>query len=227
MIQNTTSSSTTEPKARDYSGLAVIAANVFTIVLAFVENWDIRPLLIIYWAQSVIIGVSNFFRMVFLKDFSTEGLTSNGEPVPETEKGKWSTAIFFAIHYGFFHVVYAVFVFGAALGGDLDDKFGGTWEPGSLEQFAMVIAVAVFAVGHWFSFRTNVEADLKGRPNLGKMMFLPYARIIPMHLTIIFGFGFGSNRYALLLFLALKTGADWLMHVVEHQVLQKPSKQTR
>ena len=42
-----------------------------------------------------------------------------------------------------------------------------------------------------------------------------------MHLTIIFGFGFGSDRFALLLFLVLKTGSDWLMHVVEHRVLQR------
>ena len=49
-------------------------------------------------------------------------------------------------------------------------------------------------------------------------MFYPYARIIPMHLTIVFGFNFGG---ALILFLVLKTFADVIMHIVEHNVLRK------
>ena len=49
-------------------------------------------------------------------------------------------------------------------------------------------------------------------------MFYPYARIIPMHLTIIFGSSFGGT---LPLFLVLKTFADAIMHVVEHNVLRK------
>lgn len=55
-------------------------------------------------------------------------------------------------------------------------------------------------------------------------MFLPYARVIPMHLTIIFGFGFGSHSFALIIFLILKTVADWIMHEFEHRLLQKPTE---
>ena len=134
-----------EAKTGDYSGLAILLSNAFTIGLAIFQNWDLRPLLMIYWAQSAIIGVFSFFRMVLLKKFSTEGLKSNGKAVPETSKGKWSTAIFFAVHYGFFHVVYAVFVFGAVFGGSLDKKFGGAWVPGNLDWLWIALAVAVFA----------------------------------------------------------------------------------
>jgi hypothetical protein len=49
-------------------------------------------------------------------------------------------------------------------------------------------------------------------------MFYPYARIIPMHLTISFGSLSGD---ALPLFLVLKTFADATMHIVEHNVLRK------
>jgi len=45
-------------------------------------------------------------------------------------------------------------------------------------------------------------------------MFFPYARIIPMHLTIIFGMLLGKG--AIVLFLTLKTLADMIMHVLEH-----------
>lgn len=49
-------------------------------------------------------------------------------------------------------------------------------------------------------------------------MFYPYARIIPMHLTIIFGPAFNLS---LPLFLLLKTIADVIMHSVEYNVLRK------
>ena len=194
--------------------------NAFTIALALFQDWDVRPLMLIFWSQSVIIGVFNFIRMIKLKRFSTEGLTSNGEPVPETSKGKWSTAIFFAFHFGLFHLAYAVFLGGFAFGDQAPKKFGGPWQASGLDFFWLGIAVLGFLVSHWVSFRKNVADDLRGCPNLGTMMFLPYARVIPMHLTIILGFGMGSNRFALVIFLLLKTGADWLMHVVEHRVLQ-------
>lgn len=51
------------------------------------------------------------------------------------------------------------------------------------------------------------------------MMFFPYARIIPMHLTIIFGGMLSEWTFAakttLALFMLLKTFADVIMHVVE------------
>ena len=206
------------------SWLAILLSNAFSIGLAILQNWDLRPLLIIYWAQSTIIGVFNFIRMIRLQRFTTDGLTSNGKPVPETPQGKRNTAIFFAFHYGFFHLGYAVFVFGIALGGSLDKEFGGPWEPWWYEILSIVLAIAAFLGGHWVSFQQNVEADIAGCPNLGTMMFLPYARIVPMHVTIIFGTQLESNRNALLLFLLLKTGADLLMHVVEHRILQNSTK---
>lgn len=52
-------------------------------------------------------------------------------------------------------------------------------------------------------------------------MFLPYARILPMHLTIILGGALGGEGAAVvLIFGALKTAADVLMHHVEHRILQ-------
>ena len=53
------------------------------------------------------------------------------------------------------------------------------------------------------------------------LMSRPYARIIPMHLTIILGGFFLMsgivNVFVLVLFLVLKTGADLKMHFSEHE----------
>ena len=197
-----------ESGIQDYSILAILASNVLTIVLAFTQGWELMELLWVYWCQSVIIGFSNFMRMMKLRNFSTEGFSSNGDPVPETPEGKRSTAYFFAFHYGFFHVVYLVFLI--PMGEGLN----------ALVDPSVLAGILAFLASHVFSFRYNIQEDLKGRPNIGTMMFLPYARVVPMHLTIIFGIGFSSSPQALLLFLILKTIADVVMHVVEHRVLR-------
>lgn len=204
----------------DFSGAGILLSNAFAIVLAVILDWDLRPMMAIYWGQSVIIGIFHFFRMMKLRNFCTSGFTSNGKPVPETPAGKRSTAWFFAMHYGFFHFVYFVFVIGILLG-KAGAEDAGQWSAGAINFAWMGAATIGFLLGHLRSFRQNVENDLAGKPNLGIMMFLPYARIVPMHLTIIFGMGLGSNRMAVLLFSLLKTGADYLMHIVEHKVLQK------
>ena len=79
------------------------------------------------------------------------------------------------------------------------------------------VCVLTFLVNHAFSYAQNKERDAKRVPNIGTIMFFPYARIIPMHLTIIFGSHFAkASTGDLVLFLGLKTVADVIMHMVEH-----------
>ena len=217
-------------KSKDYSGIGIIITNVLVILYAVIDDWDPGSMMLIYWVQSVIIGFFHFFRILLLRSFCTEGFTSNGQPVPETAKVKWSTALFFAVHYGFFHLIYLFFLLcisSQGAGDEIADDVAPTEEGGIPLGLLSVIG---FFLGHGYSFYQNVKADLKRRPGLGTMMFLPYARIIPMHLTIIFGnmiaiiFGdmIAASKVTVLLFSTLKTGADYLMHIVEHRILQKP-----
>ncbi len=207
-------------KGGDYSGISILAGNILTIALAMWQHWDLGPLLVIYWAQSVTIGVFHFFRMMKLRQFSTEGFTSNDKPVPETEKGRRSTAWFFAMHFGFFHLIYALFLFGSLNGGP---ESALTKTSGALDWLWLLLGVIGFVASHAFSYSKNVTEDLQYRPNLGIMMFLPYLRIIPMHLTIIAGGAMQADggQLVLLLFLILKTGADYLFHIVEHRILRR------
>lgn len=220
-----------ETKSKDYSGAGILVSNVLVIVFAMIEGWSLGSMMVIYWVQSVVIGIFHVFRMLLLRSFCTEGFTSNGTRVPENAKGKWSTAVFFAIHYGFFHLIYGIFLIaGTATGAGADDPAAAApatapepspaagWFDG---PFWFVLSVLGFVAGHAYSFYQNVRADLGRRPNLGVMMFMPYARILPMHLTLILGSLAGAGFGSMLLFSGLKTGADYLMHIVEHRVLQK------
>ena len=94
----------------DPSLWGVIIGNLVSIYFAFSQGWALSQIMWIYWGQSVIIGVMNVIRMLALKDFTTKGMSQNGEPVPETQAAKNGMAAFFAFHYGFFHFVYAVFL---------------------------------------------------------------------------------------------------------------------
>ncbi|MBU1909507.1 MAG: hypothetical protein KJ726_05630, partial [Verrucomicrobia bacterium] len=150
--------------------------------------------------------------------FSTEGLKSGGKSVDPTPQSRRSLAFFFLFHYGGFHLVYAIFLVALAVKGAATGTAGG-----SLDLEAMGLCLAVFFVNHAFSFMYNLRSDRQRVMNIGTLMVFPYARILPMHLTIIFGSMLPWNRGVLLLFLSLKTGADLIMHVIEHAALGESS----
>jgi hypothetical protein len=195
----------------DNSVWSLLAANLFAIVVTLATHMTLRELLLVYWVQNVVIGASFFIRILSLENFSTEGFTINERPVEETPASKRKVALFFAVHFGLFHFVYLMFL---AAGGTRD---------GAAPDFGLDfwVCVLAFVVNHVYSLRENVRNDRRGRPNLGTLMFLPYARVVPMHLAIILGGAPFMAGTTLLLFMALKVGADVTMHTVEHHTLQK------
>jgi hypothetical protein len=168
-----------------------------------------KSLMVIYWTQSVIIGYFSYRRILNLKQFSTKNFKMNGVRPPENAKTKRSTATFFAIHYGGFHAAYLGFLLGN------DQTFQGS-------GLMLLICVVVFYVNHRYSFAYNKEFDESRKPNIGIIMFFPYARIVPMHLMIVLGDAFGpTTNFALVLFLGMKTVADVVMHKIEHSRWRK------
>jgi hypothetical protein len=198
----------------DRAVLGILASNALTLAIALWQDWPLVLLLWPYWLQSVIIGWYARRRILALTRFSTEGFRMGGRAVEANEATRRSTANFFAIHYGFFHFGYLVFIAAISAVG----LFGR--RPG-LGDFALVALLGVaFWWAHRDSHRRNLAADVAGERNIGTLMFLPYLRVFPMHVTIILGGMLGGGPWALLLFTVLKTGADVLMHVVEHRWLQ-------
>ncbi|WP_293645850.1 DUF6498-containing protein [Thiolapillus sp.] len=79
----------------------------------------------------------------------------------------------------------------------------------------------MFFVNHAWSFFSNRKREADTVPNIGTLMFLPYARILPTHLTLVFGGMFISGKLWLVFFLLLKTLADLIAHAVEHALRRK------
>jgi FtsH-binding integral membrane protein len=195
--------------SRDRSTLSLIAANGVTIALALVYRWELGPLMWVYWTQSVVIGIFQFRRILDLKEFSTRGFKINDRAVEPTEKTKRTTAFFFLFHYNFFHFGYLVFLLAETT-------------PDFSQAAYIVSCGALFFANHLYSYRANKQETRRTVPNIGTMMFLPYLRILPMHLVLIFAVALTHSVAALLAFCLLKIGADVLMHLVEHRVIYSP-----
>jgi len=197
----------------DRSVTTLLVSNLFTIALALYQQWDVGVLMWIYWGQSVVIGYFNVHRILGLERFSTEGFRINNRAVEPTRKTQRETAVFFAIHYGFFHLGYLVFLLA-----DTDIPGGVPW-PG------VGVCILAFYLNHRFSYHYNRERERERIPNIGNIMFFPYVRIVPMHLMIVVGSSFmGNNTVALLAFLLLKTAADVAMHVIEHAMARAAAR---
>jgi hypothetical protein len=202
-LEHTTTTRISGFLRHDPSALSLILSNLVTIAIALIQGWDLAVLMWIYWAQSVIIGLANFVRILNLRDFSTRGMRVNGKPVRPTQKLKRETAFFFLAHYGFFHLIYFLFLIGSAR---LPHRSLGP----------VLLCIALFFGNHFFSMIYNLKSDLARKPNIATVMFFPYARIIPLHLTIIFGSFLVKGAAGLVFFLILKAIADLIMHGVEH-----------
>jgi hypothetical protein len=195
---------------RDASVWSLVLVNGIALLVALAGGWSLIDLMTVFWVQSVIIGISYFFRMLNLKQFSTENFRINNRSVEPTRETKRQTAFFFLLHFGFFHIGYLVFI--------LAENPGG-----SPLGLGLLICTVAFAINHYFSYRYHREVDASGTPNIGTLMFTPYLRVVPMHLTIVFG-AVALGATGIVVFGLMKMVADVAMHLAEHRMLSGRSK---
>jgi hypothetical protein len=194
----------------------IVLANAVALAIAWWERWPMLLLLFPYWVQSVVIGWYSGRRILALERFSLQG--TSGFTGADDREIKRNTVKFFVLHYGGFHLGYLFFMYISLVTGTIIDD-----APPEVTQRDLLWIAAIslmFLFTHRASFHRNLENDRKGCPNIGTVMFLPYLRVVPMHITIISGLALGYTG-GVLLFGSLKTLADVLMHWVEHRVLGK------
>ena len=194
------------------STAALVLTNVVTIALAWWLRWPLITLLWPYWLQSVIIGCFSFWRILKLGNFSLANTSGFDRGSPQATKR--STAGFFAMHYGVFHLVYFIFLASATSG---HFKPVPAYHVTELDYIVMAALGISYVIAHGATYRRIMEADQRGCPNIGGVMFLPYLRVIPMHITIIVGLASGHST-GILIFGALKTVADAAMHWIEYRI---------
>lgn len=206
---------------RSPSALALLAANLLPLYGVLAWDWPVFPLLLLFWFENVMLGLLNALRML-LAD-------------PEN-LGSWLSKLlmipFFCVHYGMFTAGHGVFVFAFFGGKEYESLSQGLWvlKPAAraAAEFNLWLPLAALAGSHLFSFAWNYV--LKGEyreARVENLMMKPYARVIVLHVTVLFGgFGamaLGSPLWALLLLIALKIGLDLAAHLKEHRAAQAPA----
>ncbi len=152
-----------------------------------------------------------------MQNYTAKSWDVNSKPIKGFSAIKIGMAGFFAVHYGMFHLVYLIFILTFAVIPFASGSAAG------IDFLSVLITGAIFFANHLFSFLYNYKREINYSntvTGLSKTMFAPYAGIVPMHLTIIFGFGFvmifPHSIFPVLLFMVLKTGADLAMHKNKH-----------
>ncbi|MBC7830147.1 MAG: hypothetical protein H7122_20560 [Chitinophagaceae bacterium] len=154
----------------------------------------------LYWGQSVLIGLFNFLDMLTIKDIFPGSMSVNDQPIQNTSKAKGCSAFFFLVHYGIFHFVYMIFLLVQVKGlGKIDFRF-------------ILLGLAAFSIDLILTFMRNKRQQQFEAVNIGKMFFLPYLRVIPMHIMIL-GPAF-LHWEASTIFLVLKTCADLITYFI-------------
>ena len=191
----------------DPSFWVLIGVNGYLVYHYYHHPEIFTTLIWLYWSQSVLMGIFNFFDMLTLKIMKPESITVNEKPIKSPTVVKGFSAVFFAFHYGFFHLVYFVFLASMKKSGPIQWDF--------LKYFFFA-----FLVGQIINFIQHKIQQRKQQANLGTMFFTPYLRILPMHLTILLPNFIPVSGMGI--FLILKSLADVGMYIVT-----KPSYQSR
>ncbi len=221
------------------SSRVLILANLIPLAGVLLFQWDILAILLLYWAESVIIGYINVFKMIFCRtDNVLHGFLPQlaGQPVPEelsesvpkrsVNESKLFVIPFFIFHYGMFCFVHLTAV--VEIFSDTSIGLAAASTLADLWQTSFWFAVAGIAGSHLYSFFMNyIGGEEFKRANLSLLMRRPYGRIIAMHISIVFGavlvMLLGSQLPMLLVLIGAKTGLDIHLHEKERGKLAAPA----
>lgn len=181
------------------SVIALIVANLVSILGVIFLGWSVGQIMLLYWAESAIIG---FFNIAKMWKINAPATLLMGP--------------LFLGHYGGFMIGHLLFIYALMLDG------GNASLTTVLSDFTVLLPafVALF-ISHTISFLTNfISREEWHGIEVSKQMVAPYKRIIVMHITLIFGgfltMAFENPLPALLLMIVLKIVVDAKAHIKEH-----------
>lgn len=187
--------------------LALLLANVSVLYFALEGEQAIFSILLLYWAESAIIGFYAFLKVLFYKGqfFFLRILTS----------------LFFCIHYGAFMLAHFFMVL-AFMPYEVKSSPDYVELTVALISTLLIPLLALFA-SHTVSFVTNFigKREYDRVVTFVDPSIAPYKRIILMQLTIILGAltmeEIGSSYALIIVMVVLKTGIDLYSHIREHR----------
>ena len=191
--------------------LALVAANLIPLVGVFHFGWDLRGIMLVYWAENVVVGIWAVIRMLWIGGPAALGI-----------------AIFFCAHYGVFTGVHLLFVYALADAAHWGGNAAGHGGAASIGDFFSQLSwwtVGALFVSHGISFYLNfIRKGEWASSSVQTEMTRPYPRMMVMHIAIIAGafvIALADQPMALLAVLVLlKIAFDATAHVIEHRQAQ-------
>jgi hypothetical protein len=229
------------------SAWTLVAANVLPLFGVLLLGWDAFAIVALYWLENVMIGMINVLKMITCNPDPAEiekALANGGAAIDAERMRKQRNELnaqgaaaelahrgarqflvpFFCVHYGIFCLVHGVFIaaffagdaFGAASTGGVRDLVGLAGDR------YLVLAAAALAGSHLYSFFRNYLGRGEYRRTIVIwQMFQPYARVVVLHVAILFGafvvVALGSNVGVLVVLIIGKTLLDVALHLREHR----------
>lgn len=185
-----------------FSTLVLILANLVPVAGALYLGWDLTSILVIYWAESAVVGFYNFCKIIVI---GGESSLFHG--------------IFFIVHFGAFMAIHFMFLHHIFLS-DMDSSSSVNVEDVLILLSALWPALAALFISHGISFIQNFIAHKEyANRTVGMQMREPYQRIVFMQLVLIMGavltMQFGDSSTVLLLAIVAKIVVDVVAHIRE------------
>ena len=194
------------------AAIALIGMNLIPLVGVFWFGWDVGIIIFLYWLENVIIGLLNIPKILSCAAISPEGASQRRNSLGSLI----FLSAFFSVHYGMF--CFGHYMFLNSTYETLPD-----WNGIIPALFSPLLfwSLLGLTLSHIVSMFVNFygKGEYKTRsPNA--QMFMPYSRIVILHIVIVFGGGLalamGQGLAILVLLVLIKIGVDLAAHLAEH-----------
>ena len=214
---------------------ALVVANLFVALQALSHDWGYYQVMLVYWAEAVVLGGFNVLRMLVVGVAGAAPLGQAARRWVDLGSGLNRLGLtllgvgFFVAKFGAFALVIGLFVLllpallAADDGGSARDIHRAVRAAGP----GFALACAALVLSHGVSFVRNFLGSREyDRVSLIGLVFWPYARISLVAVLLLVGTAVarvlpGAGRAALFaaVMVLLKLGADLVSHVAEHRML--------
>ena len=181
----------------------LLIINIATIITAHTQQWDVAPLIWIYFIQSLIVGFFQCAKIATAHNFEFDGVVfAENDGEHNRLFRKWIPPVLvlaFLLHFGGFHAGYSIWLIPNIPFTPLN----------SIITFSVL-----FFVNHLISFVQSYNKNKQDTKKLMDLMGFPYIRILPLHIIIFIAAFFNIAQIPIIFFMILKTFGDILMHSV-------------